>query len=106
MPSPFWSSQKNASSSTLAFVQTVDQAGKHSRDFFEPFLKFAVNVLRHELPSMSQFQERDTFVDRSSRHPEEILAIGLCESTISFGDTGGNRERGTAQLNDKEALSA
>jgi len=65
-----------------------------------------VVVCGQQTPAAGQFEQWDAFLHGVAVDAEEVLAVGLCEAAVAFGDVGGNRKGGAVQLISEEAIAA
>ena len=59
-----------------------------------------------QLSPQRQFEQGHAFLDRASRNPKEVPSIGFGEPAVSFGNVGGDGERGTVELVDEKTVTA
>jgi len=65
-----------------------------------------MHILSDESPPSGEFQERHAFLDGSASESKKILAIGLGETSVSFGDVRRDRKNGTIQLITEKTVAA
>ena len=84
----------------------MDQAADHFGDDFEPLLESESRGVFDGPAPAGDFQTRNTLLSRAAGDCEEVVAIGLCEASVSLGQFGSDREGGAIQLVDEKAIAA
>ena len=74
--------------SSLAFIQSLDQAGEHRGDFFQVSLELLMIFGFQKLLAMGEFQKRHTFLNAPSGDAEEVAPVRFGEPTVPFGGFG------------------
>ena len=70
----------------FSIFQAVNQPAEHAGDFFELCFEGGVVFRGQQFSAKGKFQERNAFLQRTSRDAEEVFSVGYGEAAVAFGD--------------------
>jgi hypothetical protein len=73
-------------------LQTTDQAREHPGDLFQLRFQFVVLRVGDSTAAPGEFHQRNALLNGAAGDSEEVLAVGLGEAAVAFGDVGRDRK--------------